>query len=155
MRRQALVTPLFLALAVACRADSIDSQLDDYFNKAISDHRSPSFSVAVVTNGKVTYSKGFGFADIENEVPSAPQTVYRIGSITKQFTATMIMQLVQEGKLKLDDPYRKTLPETPEAWSKITVRQLLNHTSGLKNYTEVKGLFEDAVMKPVTPAGNH
>ena len=130
-----------------------EGELDAYFKQQIAAKKSPSISVAVVKAGKVVYAKGFGAADLENDIAATPETVYRIGSITKQFTATMIMQLIHEGKLTLDQKFRTILPDMPEAWDKVTVRQLLNHTSGIKAYTEVKGLFEDAAMKPTSPAG--
>jgi CubicO group peptidase (beta-lactamase class C family) len=110
-------------------------------------------SVAVVRQGKLVYAKGFGFADLENDVKAKPDTVYRIGSVTKQFTATMVMQLVQEGKLKLDDPMRKHLPDLPEAWDKVTIRHLLNHTSGIHNYTQLPKIMEEGVRTPTTPRG--
>lgn len=127
--------------------------LDDYFKDQIGNHRSPAISVAVVQNGRVVYAKGFGYADLENDIPATPETVYRIGSITKQFTATMIMQLIHEGKLSLDQRFRTVLPDTPAAWDAVTVRELLNHTSGIKSYTEIPGLFDDAALKPTMPAG--
>jgi CubicO group peptidase (beta-lactamase class C family) len=127
--------------------------IDSYFNDQIAHKASPSISVAIVDRGKVVYAKGFGYADLERDVLASPESVYRIGSITKQFTATMIMQLIKEGKLSLDQPFRPILPELPEAWSKVTIRQLLNHTSGIKAYTEVSGLFNDGALKPTTPAG--
>jgi len=152
------IAPVFLlaaALSAVASAgrDTASDQLDTYMKEQLGKKRSPSYSVAVVKDGKVVYAKGFGFADLENDVPAAPETVYRIGSITKQFTATMIMQLVVEGKLKLDDPFSKTLPDTPKTWDKVTVRQLLNHTSGIKSYTEVKDLFTGEAMKGTSPAG--
>ena len=127
--------------------------MDRYLADLISTGKAPSVAVAVVRNGKVVYAKGFGFADLENNVPAAPHTVYRLGSITKQFTATMIMQLVYEGKLRLDELVISVLPDSPKGWAKVTVRNLLNHTSGIKSYTEIPGIFADAALKPVTPAG--
>ncbi len=150
----------FMALSVSAQTQGLAKApqadfpaLDAYFNTQLAKKQSPSISVAVVKNGKLVYAKGFGYADLENDVLAAPNSVYRIGSITKQFTATMIMQLEHEGKLKLDQGIRTLLPETPTAWDKVTVRELLNHTSGIKSYTEVKGLFDDQAMKPTTPAG--
>ena len=154
LKKFGLATAILLAGVTVAQAQEPDvSKLDEYFKNQIAQKKSPSISVAIVKSGKVVYAKGFGFADLENEIAARPETVYRLGSITKQFTATMIMQLVGEGKVKLDDGFRKLVPEAPEAWDKVTVRQLLNHTSGIKSYTEVKGLFEDAAMKPTTPAG--
>ncbi len=141
------------ALAVLLQTPAYAPQLDAFFEDVVKKGRCPSVTVAVVRQGKVEYAKGYGLADLENEVPATPETVYRLGSITKQFTATMIMQLVAEGKLNLDDPFEKSLAGMPHAWSAVTIRQLLNHTSGIKSYTEVKGLFEDQVYKPTNPSG--
>ncbi len=128
-------------------------KLDTYFNSQLQKKKTPSISVAVIQRGKVIYGKGFGMANLEDEVLASANSVYRIGSITKQFTATMIMQLVKEGKLKLEDPFESILSDMPAAWSKVTVKQLLNHTSGVKSYTEIPGLFANDAMKPTTPAG--
>ena len=145
---------LFLALAASiARAQTDTTKLDAYFDSFIAMKRNPSIAVAVAKDGKVIYAKAFGYADIENDVKATPETVYRLGSITKQFTATMIMQLVGEGKLKLDDTLVSLLPDMPKAWSKVTLTHLLNHTSGIRSYTEVPGVFEDKAMKPTTPAG--
>lgn len=110
-------------------------------------------SVAIVRNGKLAYAKGFGYADLQNEIRATPDTIYRIGSVTKPFTATMIMQLVREGKLGLDDPVRRHLPDLPATWGKVTVRQLLNHTGGVPNYTSLPKMMEEGVRVPTTPRG--
>ena len=128
-------------------------KLDGLFSEQVKNKKSPSYSVAVVQNGVVAYAKSFGMANLEDEVSAAPNTVYRIGSITKQFTATMIMQLVNEGKLKVDDLLETILTDMPKAWAKVTVKNLLNHTSGIKSYTEIPDLFAGDAMKPTTPAG--
>ena len=146
-----------LLLFTGCCSQSlpanIESELSLYLTKRVAIHTSPSLSLAVIKNGKVVYAKAVGFADLENDVPATPKTVYRLGSITKQFTATMVMQLINEKKLSLDEPIGQVLPATPEAWTKVTVRNLLNHTSGIKSYTEVSGLFEGPAMQPTTPSG--
>ena len=128
-------------------------KLDSYFAAQLAKKKTPSISVAVVQKGKVIYGKGFGIANLEDQVPATANSVYRIGSITKQFTATMIMQLVKEGKLRVDDPFETILDDMPRAWAKVTVRNLLNHTSGVKSYTEISGLFAGDAMKPTNPAG--
>jgi CubicO group peptidase (beta-lactamase class C family) len=92
-------------------------------------------SVAVVKGRDTILMKGYGLADIENEVPAAAKTVYRIGSITKQFTSAAIMRLVEDGKLSLDDTLGKMLPNVPAPWQGVTLRRLLNHTSGIRSYT--------------------
>lgn len=88
-------------------------------------------SIGIVKSGKVIKAKGYGWANIELNVPASEKTVYKIGSISKQFIAVGIMKLVQEGKLKVSDPVTKFIKGAPVKWNNITIRHLLNHTSGL------------------------
>lgn len=96
----------------------------------------PGASVCVMKDGKVIYAKGFGLASRELKVPNRPGLAYRIASVTKQFTAAAVLALVEDGKVGLDAPIGTYLKELPEAWRAVTVRQLLNHTGGIPNYTE-------------------
>ena len=91
----------------------------------------PGVSLAVVRGGKVIKARGYGIADLEHEIPVTPQTVFKIGSVSKQFLATGIMLLVQDGRLALDDPVAKYYPGAPESWRGITLRHFLTHTSGV------------------------
>lgn len=91
-------------------------------------------------NGKVIYKKGFGKAAVELNVAAAPNSVFRIGSITKQFTAVAILQLYEQGVLDLNDEIQKYIPDFPLQTKKITIENLLTHTSGIPNLTEIKGL---------------
>ncbi len=93
-------------------------------------------SVLVMKAGKVLYAKGFGLASLELKVPNAPHLVYRIGSVSKHFTAAAIMTLVEDGKVALDAPVSRYLEGLPEAWRPATVQQLLTHTSGIPSYTD-------------------
>jgi len=106
-------------------------------------------TVLVAEDGKVIYKKGFGFANMEWNIPNEPDTRFRLGSITKQFTATLVLQLVEQGKLKLDgkvsdylDNYRK------DTGGKITIHNLLSHTSGVPNYTAQPGFIETVSRNP-------
>jgi CubicO group peptidase (beta-lactamase class C family) len=92
-------------------------------------------SVLVAKGGQILMSKGYGLANIEQDVPNKPNTKHRLGSITKQFTAVAILQLAEQGKLKLDDPVSKYYEDAPASWAPITIHHLLTHTSGIKNYT--------------------
>lgn len=103
--------------------------------------RVAAMSIAVVRGRDTVVMKGYGLADIENEVPATAQTVYRIGSVTKQFTSVAIMQLVQQGRLSLDDEITKYVPNAPVHGRKVLVRHLLNHTSGIPSYTDVGPKF--------------
>jgi len=94
----------------------------------------PGAAVAVVVDGAVIHQQGYGLADLEWGIPIAPDTVFRLASITKQFTATAIMLLAEAGKLGVDDPLTKFLPTYPTSGHEITVHHLLTHTSGIKSY---------------------
>jgi len=133
-----IVSPLCLLLAltlisVPSRADHVD----DYIKAELKKQNIPGLSMAVVKNGKVVKAAGYGLANIELSVPATPNTVYQLASITKQFTATAMMLLVEDGKLGPDDKISKHLSNAPPAWRDVTVRHLLNHTSGIKSYTSL------------------
>jgi CubicO group peptidase (beta-lactamase class C family) len=87
-----------------------------------------------VRNGEVVKAKGYGLANVELNVPASAETVYQSGSTGKQFTATAVMMLVEDGKLALDDKINKYFPDSPESWNNITIRHLLTHTSGTTDY---------------------
>ena len=128
-----------LALPAAHAQDTraLVQYIDSVANAAVAEHRTAGVSVAVVKNGRTVLAKGYGFADLENDVPATPETVYRIGSVTKQFTSAAIMRLMEQGKLSLDDTLQKFLPNFPTQGNRVTVRHLLNHTSGIKSYTSL------------------
>lgn len=98
---------------------------------------SPGCALGIVRNGALAYQRGYGFASIEHEVPISPDTVFDIGSVSKQFTAMAILLLERDGKLSLEDDVRKYLPEIPDYGSRITIRHLLSHTSGLRDYNDL------------------
>ena len=91
-------------------------------------------------NGDVVFEKAFGLADMEHNVPNTPQTIFESGSVAKQFTAAALVLLQQEGKLSIDDPVRKYIPELPEYGAPLTIRHLLNHTSGIRDWGTVMSL---------------
>jgi len=102
-------------------------------------------------DGRVVFEKGYGAADLEWNIPNAPDTKFRIGSVTKQFTSMIVLQLVQEGKLKLDDKISDLMPDyRKDTGARITVHHLLNHTSGLPNYTDVPGFLTRLARVPIT-----
>ncbi len=94
-------------------------------------------SIAVAQNGEILLAKGYGRADAEFDVPADEQTMFRIGSVTKQFTAAMVMRLVEQKKLALDDELAKYVPDFPLQGRRVTIEQLLQHTSGIKSYTDI------------------
>lgn len=116
----------------------VKQRVDSLARAFIAEPESPGLSIAVIRAGRDTLVfQGYGKADLENDVPATPATVYRIGSITKQFTAAAVMRLVEKGSVRLGDPIGKYLPSLPVAWRPVKVRQLLNHTSGIPSYTDL------------------
>lgn len=139
MYKKSLFTIFSLPLMMAAFSSVQADRLDDFIAEQVKFRKIPGLSVAVLRDGKVVRSRGYGFANLESASPVTADTVYEIGSISKQFASEAVMLLVEDGKVNLDDPIRKYLPQNaPESWQKITVRNLLNHTSGLKDWTEVK-----------------
>ena len=118
---------LLLTLSVAARAD----KTDDFVKAEMQKQNIPGVSVAVIKDGKIIKAEGYGLANVELNVPARPETVFMIGSVSKQFIASGIMLLIQEGKLSLDDRISKFLDGSPDTWKDITVRHLLTHTSGI------------------------
>ena len=137
--KQTLVLSI-IWLCVICFASTVRADwIDKFVSEQIKERNIPGLSLAVIRDGKVIKATGYGFANLEHKVPATKDTVYEIGSISKQFAAEAVMILVEEGKIHLDDSINKYLPpNAPETWQKITVRNLLNHTSGLKDWTELK-----------------
>jgi CubicO group peptidase (beta-lactamase class C family) len=124
-----------LLVVFSMRAD----QVDKIVKTQMAEHRIPGVALTVIKNGQRVKTGAYGCSNLELKTPVTPDSVFEIGSVTKQFTAACIMLLVQDGRLSVDDPISKYLPNTPPAWSKITVRNLLTHTSGVKTYTVLDG----------------
>ncbi|HEU5219453.1 MAG TPA: serine hydrolase domain-containing protein [Gemmatimonadales bacterium] len=109
---------------------------------------SPGCALGVARDGALVYSKGYGLASVELGVPITPATVFEIGSVSKQFTAMSVVLLAQDGKLSLDDQIQRFIPEVPRYARPVTIRHLLHHTSGLRDYIEIlgwSGIGEEAV----------
>jgi serine beta-lactamase-like protein LACTB len=134
---------LLLSVSAATRA-----RFDDVDRIAAEGHKqtgAPGMSVALVLDDQLVWSKGFGLADVENNVPARPDTVYRIASISKTIAATAVMQLVERGRVQLDDPIQKYVPAFPSKGEQtITIRHLLTHTSGIRHYREGEMESRDA-----------
>lgn len=109
-----------------------------------------SGSVLVARDGKVIFSKGYGMANVELDVPNGPETKFRLGSVTKQFTATAILLLQERGKLNVTDPICKYIDTCPGAWGEVTIHHLLSHTGGIPNFTSFPD-YLPKMMLPVTP----
>ena len=116
---------------------ALQTRLDEVA-KSFTPHDAFMGAALVVSGDAVLLDKGYGMASLEWGIPNTPETKFRLGSLTKQFTATLVLLLQQDGKLNIADPVSKYLPDAPKAWEKITVAELLGHTSGIPNFTNDK-----------------
>lgn len=121
-------------------------------SKALAQPNAVGLSIAVAKGDQVVFTGHFGKADLETQFAGDKDTLYRVGSVTKQFTAAAVMKLVEQGKLSLDDTLAKLLPEFPATPKPVTLRQLLNHTSGIWSYTEDEKLMTRDASLELTPA---
>jgi CubicO group peptidase (beta-lactamase class C family) len=126
-----------------------DESFDDLLKKLSAE--SPGGTALVAKNGKILYRKSFGKADLELGVPMEPHHVFRIGSVTKQFTASAILKLAEEGKLSLSDTITRFIKDYPLTGHTITIEHLLTHTSGIKNYTSLSSFDKEVRRKDFTP----
>ena len=115
----------------------------DTFLSSIFPLDNPGAAVIAVKDGQTLLRKGYGLANLEWKLPMTPETVLRIGSVTKQFTAVSILMLAEQGKLSIQDPIEKFLPGYPTHGHTITVEHLLTHTSGIKSYTNMQDWPKD------------
>ncbi len=117
--------------ATAQSADTAAARVDSLF--ASYDSRTPGAAIAIIKDGKVVFQKGYGMADLDHGIPITPQTAFNAASVSKQFTAFAIYLLESEGKLSFDDPISRWFPELPDWARTVKVRQLLGHTSGVRD----------------------
>jgi len=129
------MTTAALALCVSAYAADLPSDADRYM-QAMADLRHFTGVAVIARDGKVLSARGYGYADLDKKTPNTLRTRFRLGSMTKQFTSMAIMQLRDAGKLDLGDSVCKYADGCPETWKPITLRQLLNHSSGIANYTD-------------------
>jgi CubicO group peptidase (beta-lactamase class C family) len=129
---------LFSVAGLAAGAGSSPAEegakVDGYVRGEIERERIPGLALGVYRDGKIVKAEGYGVANLEWGVPVKADTIFQSGSVGKQFTATAVMMLVEEGKVGLDDPVQKYFPDAPESWKDIKIRNLLSHTSGLAEY---------------------
>jgi CubicO group peptidase (beta-lactamase class C family) len=138
-------------------AASVNAAVDAVF-EPFTRQGSPGCAVAIYKDGKIEYERGYGLASLEHELPITPASVFYLGSVSKQFTAFAAALAIKDGKLSADDPIRKHLPELPEYTSKITVRHLIHHTSGLRDYNTLLAIagrrgdeaFDNATVLRIT-----
>ncbi|HEY4416669.1 MAG TPA: serine hydrolase domain-containing protein, partial [Verrucomicrobiae bacterium] len=120
---------------MSCLADPVDDLVSSEMTKL----QIPGLVIGITQHGETIKTAAYGFANLEWNTPAATNTVFEIGSVTKQFTAACILLLAEENKLSLDDKISRYLTNTPTSWRNITIRHLLTHTSGIKNYTGLDG----------------
>jgi CubicO group peptidase (beta-lactamase class C family) len=131
--------------------DEKSREIDEYIHQEMEERKIPGLALAVIHKGEIIKERGYGLADIQNQVPVKTNTVFELASITKQFTASAIMILHQEGKLNIDDPINQYLEEAPENWKEVSIRHLLTHTSGLpaigQGFTGFKEMAREDLLK--------
>ncbi len=125
---------LFTACLVEAQNPAIAPAVTEYVKSEMQRQHIPGLSLLVAKSGKIVRAEGFGFANVELQVPVKPETIFESGSVGKQFTATTVMMLVEEGKVGLDDPLTKYFADAPPSWRDVTVRELLSHTAGFGDY---------------------
>ena len=125
-----------LLLAIAAQRPPAPDSVDRFVIAEMRRQRVPGLGLAVISRGRVIKARGYGFANVELRVPATDSTMFQSGSVGKQFTAAAVLLLVEDGKLGLDDPISKYLPEGESPWRAVTVRHLLTHTSGVPEYEE-------------------
>ena len=141
---------VFLFFILAAQHDT--AAISRYVRAEMERQRIPGLSIAVLRGDSIVLSRGYGFANVELRVPASDSTVYQSGSMGKQFTATLVEMLVEQGRLRLDDSIVRWLPEGANVWPGVTVRRLLTHTAGIAEYTDStfdyrKDYTEDELVK--------
>jgi CubicO group peptidase (beta-lactamase class C family) len=145
-RFTAALLALFVSLAAPLAADETTDKVDKLF-ASWDKTTSPGAALAVIRDGRIVYERGYGMAKLEDGIVMTPDKIFDIGSVSKQFTAACVVLLVRDGKLSLDDNVRTFIPELPDYGTPITVRRLLHHTSGLRDYNallEMAGFRDDS-----------
>ncbi|HEY6413666.1 MAG TPA: serine hydrolase [Edaphobacter sp.] len=147
---QRFLASLLLLFAINAGAQDPTPRMQQVIHSYVA-NKSFMGSVLVAKDGKLLINQGYGDADLEWNVPNTPDTKFRLGSLTKQFTAASILLLEERGKLKIEDPVSKYFPDPPAAWEKITIYNLLTHTSGIPNFTNFPD-YRTSEWKDTTPA---
>src|SRR6185503_11360013 len=144
MKRFSHCLLLIFVLAISCLAqNSVETKVDEYIRAEMQAQQIPGLALALIKDGKTVIARGYGLANVEHQVPVKPETIFQSGSTGKQFTATAVMMLVEEGKLALDDNIIRYFPDAPPSWQNITVRHMLTHTSGMTDYPQDFDLRRD------------
>ncbi len=128
-----ILAPAAWTLAALCTQQAPDA-IDDFVTEAMAQKKIPGVAVLVMRDGEIERAKGYGLANLEHQVPVTSETLFQSGSIGKMFTAAGILLLAEEGKVSPDDRVARFFPDGPSSWHRITIRHLLTHTSGIKDY---------------------
>ena len=151
--RFVMVVLILAGVAFAQTPATQSDPVAQYVNAEMTRQHIPGVALLVSRDGQIVRAQGFGFSDVELQVPVKPETVFQSGSVGKQFTATAIMMLVEGGKISLDDSITKYFPEAPTTWKPVTIRNLLSHTGGFTDYPKDfdfrKDYTEDDLLKVV------
>jgi CubicO group peptidase (beta-lactamase class C family) len=144
-------------------ASAARDAVDDFVEAEMAKQSIPGLALLVSRGGQIIRAQGYGFANVELQVPVKPETIFQSGSMGKGFTATAVMMLVEEGKIGLEDPLSKYFPDAPAFWQQVTIRELLSHTAGFtdypkdfdmrKDYTEAEALKMVESIPPAFPPG--
>lgn len=148
MRKRLFV---FLLLCSTCSAQLTTTHLNKIVQAYVGRHQFMG-SVLVAKGDDIILNRGYGSADVEWNIPNSPITKFRLGSVTKQFTAACVLLLEERGEWKVSDPVKKYIPGAPAAWDKITLFNLLTHSSGIPNFTSFAD-YREWELKPTTPKG--
>jgi CubicO group peptidase (beta-lactamase class C family) len=152
-----ITLPIALVLCASAPAQDLPSRLDTVLSAHV-EKSGPGIAAMLIRDGRIDYRKDFGLADIDSHRAITPQTQFLLGSVTKQFTAMAVLILRARGKLQLEDPLSKFCPEFPGYARTITIRHLLNHTSGLPDYEELlmgKVDYEKLFQSSKSPRAAH
>jgi CubicO group peptidase (beta-lactamase class C family) len=151
-----IATTLVLSILVSTRPAQTAPATDEVtrtVHAEMDKQKIPGLALLVARKGIIIRAEGYGFANVELNVPVKPETIFQSGSVGKQFTATAVMMLVEEGKIGLDDHLNKYFSSAPKWWNEVTVRELLSHTAGFtdypKNFDERQDYTEDQLLKIV------
>jgi CubicO group peptidase (beta-lactamase class C family) len=151
--RLLIITVMLASRALSQNPGSTSDAVAQYVKAEMERQHIPGVALLVSRNGEPVRAQGFGFSNLELQVPVKPETLFQSGSVGKQFTATAIMMLVEEGKISLDDSITKYFPDAPASWKPVTVRHLLSHTGGFtdypKNFDFRRDRGEDELLKVV------
>lgn len=143
LTRCLLPSLLLIVICLFCPLLQARDKVDEFVESQMREQHIPGLALLVAKSGKVVRAQGYGFSNVELQVPVKPETLFQSGSMGKQFTATGVMMLVEEGKIRLDDPISVYLKNGPPPWSQVTVRELLSHTGGFTDYPKDFDLRKD------------